>query len=273
MTTSLQQTVERYLKVAGQALRQSSVRVKRSDLFGVIRFIESHYPEVRSWADVRRSPHIEKWLEYLHESPIKRNTRVLRIVNMRVFLNDIVNWQWPEAPPPGLIRPEDRPPEEYLLPKPLPQDVDEAVQTALARVHTLNAMGVRLLRMTGMRIGEMVDLDINALDVRDPNNPTLRVPEGKTRTERVVPLATEATTLVQSIRAKRGTKMGSKPISDLVAPYLMVNERGKRLSAYTYGRALKAAARHIATTEHIHLHRLRHYAEFRIMPSSCGAAA
>ena len=43
-----------------------------------------------------------------------------------------------------------------------------------------------------------------------------------------------------------------------VAAYLMVNERGRRISHYMYSRALKKLTRHIATTENIHPHRLRH---------------
>ena len=258
MTDSLQPTLERYLRLCSQTLRPSSVRVKRLDLQCAVQFLHAHYPELCAWADVRRVPHIEGWLHDLHASPLKPNTRIERIGALRCFLDDMIAWQWPEAPPPPKIYPEDLPLQEHHLPKPLPQDVDAAVQAALASVNTLAAMGLRLLRLTGMRIGELVDLDVNALDRRDSKNSTLHVPMGKTRTERVIPITTATVELVHAIQAQRGIRLGSKPMPQAVAQYLMVDPRGQRIVPRTYFRSLKRLTRHIQSTEKIHPHRLRH---------------
>jgi len=258
MTDPLQQTVERYLRLCSQTLRPSSVRVKRTDLLCMVQFLHDHYPEVRSWAEVRRVPHIEGWLNHLHDSPLKPNTLIERIGALHRFFDDMLDWQWPEAPPPGLIRHEDLPPEEYHLPKPLPQDVDQAMKEVLRRAQSLRAMGLLLLRQTGMRIGEMADLDVNALDNRDPHNSTLHVPMGKTRTERVIPVNAETADIVHAIQAQRGSKLGSEPMPASAAKYLMVDPRGKRPNIHTYRRTLRKLTRYISTTEHIHPHRLRH---------------
>ena len=127
----LQQTVERYLRLRSQRLRPSSVCIKRGSLLGLVRFLRSHYPHIRSWAQLQRVPHVEAWLNALHESPLKANTRLLRVGDVELFFDDLFRWQWREAPPPGLLRPEDRPAQEHHLPKPFPHEVDQTVQNAL----------------------------------------------------------------------------------------------------------------------------------------------
>ena len=73
----------------------------------------------------------------------------------------------------------------------MPRDVDQDLQAALRQTPSLRTLGLRLLRLTGMRVGELVDLDLNALDQREPNHCTLRIPLGKTRTEHVIPVSAE----------------------------------------------------------------------------------
>jgi len=223
-----------------------------------VRFLRSHYPQIRSWAQLQRVPHIEAWLNALHDSPLKANTRLLRIGDVELFLDDLFRWQWPEAPPPGLLRPEDRPAQEHHLPKPFPHEVDQIVQSALRQEPTLAAMGLLLLRLTGMRIGEMRDLSRNALDYRQPDRFTLQVPMGKTRTERVVPLDAKTAQIVQAIQCQRGSKLGSRPLSEATNKYLMVDPLGRRLGRELCSKTLKKVTQHLLPTEHIHPHRLRH---------------
>jgi len=258
MIHPLQQTLERYLALCSQTLRPSSVKGKRIDLQCMVQFLRHHYPKVRSWAHVRRVPHIERWLNQLHDSPLKPNTRITRIGALHRFFDDMFDWQWPEAPPPNLILQTDLPPKEYHLPKPLPQDVDQALMELLRRVPSLRTLGLLLLRQTGMRIGELVDLDVNALDQRDPGNSTLHIPLGKTRTEHVIPVNTETADIVHAIQAQRGSKLGSTPIPASTTPYLMVDPRGKRPCRCTYGLTLKKLAPSLSTTERLYPHRLRH---------------
>ena len=223
-----------------------------------MRFLRSHDPSIRSWAQLQRVPHIEAWLNALHDSPLKANTRLLRIGDVELFLDDLFRWQWPEAPPPGLLRPEDRPAQEHHLPKPFPHQVDQTVQSALRQEPTLAAMGLLLLRLTGMRIGEMRDLNLNALDYRQTDRCTLHVPMGKTRTERVVPLDAQTAQIVQAIQRQRGSQLASKPIPERADKYLMVDPLGRRLGRGRCSRTLKRVAQHLLPTEHIHPHRLRH---------------
>jgi site-specific recombinase XerD len=251
-------TVERYLRLRGQRLRPSSLCVKRASLLGLVRFLRAQYPQVRSWAQLQRVPHIEAWLNALRDSPLKANTRLLHIGDVDLFLYDLFRWQWPEAPPAGLLRPEDRPAQEHHLPKPLPHAVDQTVQNALRQEPTLAAMALLLLRCTGMRIGEMRDLSRNALDDRQPDRCTLHVPMGKTRSERVLPLDAQSAQLVQAIRRQRGCQLDSKPIPEAADQYLMVDPLGRRLRRERCSLMLKRIAQPLLPTEHVHPHRLRH---------------
>lgn len=225
---------------------------------GLVRFIQSHYPKIRSWAQLQRVPNIEGWLNALHNSPLKANTRLLRIGDVALFFDDMFRWQWPEAPPPCLLRPEDRPPQEHHLPKPLPHEVDQAVQNALRQEPALAAMGLLLLRFTGMRIGEMRDLNLNALDQRQPDQCVLHVPMGKTRAERTIPLDDQTVRIVQAIQRQRGSKLRSKSMPETTAAYLMVDPHGRRLGRALCSHTLKRLTQHLLPTEHIHPHRLRH---------------
>jgi site-specific recombinase XerD len=254
----LQQTVERYLRLCGQRLRPSSLCIKRGSLLGFVRFLRAQYPHLRSWAHLQRVPHVEAWLNALHDSSLKANTRLLRIGDVDLFLDDLSRWQWPEAPPPGLLRPEDRPAQEHHLPKPFPHEVDQTVQHALRQEPTLAAMGLLLLRRTGMRIGEMRNLTRNALDASHPDRCTLHVPMGKTRTERALPLDAETAQLVQTIQRQRGSQLASQPIPEATDKYLMVDPQGRRLGRGRCSQTLKRVAQHFLPTEHVHPHRLRH---------------
>lgn len=259
MTTPLRKTVERYLQLCSQTLRPSSVNGKRTDLQSLTLFLRQHYPSVRSWDQVRRYPHIERWLNQLHDSPLKSNTRITRIGALRRFFDDMLDWQWPEAPPPNLILQTDLPPKEYHLPKPLPRDVDQTLTDALKRAPSLRTMGLLLLRQTGMRLGELIDLDVNALNNSEPDNFTLHIPLGKTRMEHVIPVSAETAAIIKVIHAQRATQTSwGQPLPPSVTRYLMVDHLGKRPSRCSYGLTLKKLATSLSTTERLYPHRLRH---------------
>jgi len=88
-------------------------------------------------------------------------------------------------------------PEEVYLPRPLPTDLDQAVQEALIEANDLSRPGLAALnRYTGMRVGEMRDLSLKCeWRLRPRYLHPGRVPIGKTRTERLIPLDARAVAL------------------------------------------------------------------------------
>ena len=64
---------------------------------------------------------------------------------------------------PDLIRRQDFPPRDYYLPRPLPLEEDQRLQQQLRLTDTLEANALRLMRATGIRIGECIALPIDCL--------------------------------------------------------------------------------------------------------------
>jgi site-specific recombinase XerD len=210
---------------------------------------------VQSFSQLQRQPQIEDWLEYLlYLKPASRN---LHIRTIRLFFEDIVRWQWPEAPPPGLLSDEDLAPEETYLPRPLPPDLDQAVQQAFIEANTFAAMALLLLRYTGMRIGEMRALSLNAMENSGPDTFTLRVPVGKTYSERLIPLDARTVDLINRIVAQRACRQ-KRRLAQRLRRLMMIDQWGRHLTQQSYCANIKLLTAHIDTTERIYCHRLRH---------------
>ena len=77
------------------------------------------------------------------------------------------------------------------------------IQQELLRRNDLPANVFLLLRHTGMRIGECVDLSSDCLHAGAPGQWAIHVPLGKMKTERLVPVDSFVCQLVQRLRSLR----------------------------------------------------------------------
>ena len=249
------QTIERYVRRWRPTLRPTTMVNKRSLLIRFAAYLHEHYPDVQSFSQIQRYPHIEGWLE--HILYMKSASRNAAIRALKLFFEDLIHWQWPEAPPPGLLDDQDLGPEEVYLPRPLPPEVDQAVQKACVEAGTFAAMALLLLRYTGMRVGEMRALPLNAMEASEPSTFTLRVPVGKTYSERLIPLDARSVDLVKRIIAQRGCQ-AKRGVPARFSHCMMINHRGRHVAQQNYSFNLRELTAHINTTEHIYCHRLRH---------------
>lgn len=112
-----------------------------------------------------------------------------------------------------------------------------------------------LLYGTGMRIGELLALDLADIDLASGE---IRV-FGKGRKERLLPLGPPAIAALEAWLAAR-------PVTD--APALFIGARGGRLAAGVLRRALKARARERGLAERVYPHRLRHSFASHVLQSS-----
>src|SRR5436309_6279758 len=99
-----------------------------------------------------------------------------------------------------LIRREDSPRPPQRLPRALTAQQDQSIQQELLRRNDLAANVFLLLRHTGMRIGECVDLSWDWLRNVAPDRWAIHVPLGKLKTERMVPVDSFVCELVQRLR-------------------------------------------------------------------------
>jgi len=255
MAEIFERTIKRYLRRWRPTLRPATVQSKGYILRSFAAYLRQHHPEVRRFSQLQRQPHIEGWLEHiLYLKPVSRNWAIR---NIRLFFEDLIRWQWPEAPAAGLLGDEDLAPEEVYLPRPLPPDIDQAMQKAFTEANTFAAMALLLLRYTGMRIGEMRALPLNAMESSGPDTFTLRVPIGKTHSERLLPLDARTVSIVQSIIAQRGCRQ-KRRIPARRRHYMMLDHFGRHLTQQSYSRIIKELTAPIGSSEHIYCHRLRH---------------
>jgi integrase/recombinase XerC len=110
---------------------------------------------------------------------------------------------------------------------------------------------VELLYAAGLRVGELVALDLGDLQL---GQRMLRV-RGKGRKERLVPFGRPAAKAIEAYLPERAR--WRQGVADEDDP-LFVNQRGGRLSDRSIRRQLDRAVRHTATLNHLHPHALRH---------------
>jgi integrase len=138
--------------------------------------------------------HIEDYKVWLAAQPgsrgptLAKNTQRQRLRTIRIFLERLIEWDWPDAPGRNPILHGDIPPRPEPLPKFL-TDHDAAKLMAAARAHHLPRyrLVIELLARTGLRASELCDLAADAVtQIGDAH--WLRVPVGKLRNDRFIPL-------------------------------------------------------------------------------------
>ena len=125
-----------------------------------------------------------------------KNTQRQRLRMIRVFFERIIEWDWADAPRRNPILHGDIPPRPEPLPKFL-DDRDAARLMAAARAHPdpRTRLVVEMLARTGLRASELCDLAADAV-TQIGDNHWLRVPVGKLRNDRYIPLHPDLVTLL-----------------------------------------------------------------------------
>ena len=182
----------------------ASVTSYRGTVRLFLTYLGTQYPEVRSLEQLRRDPHILGWLAFLrsHTPPLATITRMYRVICLRRLLEELA-WtqQLPELA--HLLGRDDVPRKEQHLPRPMTPEQDQLVQQELLRRDDLLSNALLLMRHTGMRIGEGVDLSFDCLRAVGPGQWAIHVPLGKLKTERWVPVDSVVCQLVERIRSLR----------------------------------------------------------------------
>ena len=129
-------------------------------------------------------------------------TYTIHLFHLRRMLEELA---WTEDLPmlARLVLRQDTPRPEQYLPRPLTVDQDKIIQEELLRRDDRNSNAFLLLRHTGMRIGECVDLSFDCLRLVGPDSWAIHVPLGKLKTERLVPVDSFICRLVDRLRLLR----------------------------------------------------------------------
>jgi integrase len=235
------------------SLGDASVTSYRGTVRHFLAYLGAQYPEVHSLDPLRRDPHILGWLALLrsHNPPLATITRANYVIYLRRMLEELA---WTQQLPAlaHLLGRDDVPRKEHHLPRPLTPEQDQLIQRELLRRNDLASNVLLLLRHTGMRIGECVDLSVDCLRTLGPNQWAIHVPLGKLKKERWVPVDSLVCQLVDRLRSLR------PPTAPNAGRLLLPRPRGRYMLIRRLRAALQEVVAAAGITARIVPHQFRH---------------
>jgi integrase len=173
-----------------------AIRADSLIIFG--EYLAANHPDVHRLEQLERA-HIEGFLVWNHgrpwrgrlarDQPVAASVSKRAVVDLRAFFEDLAVWGWAERPGRPLIFAGDIPRLDRPLPRALAPDADRDLMAAVNDlVDPFARHGLTILRGTGMRLGELLDLELDCLWDFGSRGTWVKVPLGMLGTERTVPL-------------------------------------------------------------------------------------
>jgi site-specific recombinase XerD len=252
----LRRALEAQVRLLATTLQPGTMHGYRLTVRLFLDFLEQRFPTVRRPSQLLRDPHVLGWLEQLWMRPsrtgvpLSKGSRSAHLLRLRTLLDLLADL--PQPPAPGLLRREDIPRRDHCLPRPLPPEQDTRLLQHWATVTAPLPTALHLMRLTGLRIGECVDLAPDCLRHLGDNHWTLHVPHGKPRSERWVPVDDAVRQLIERLCFLRTLPPAADPRYLLARP----NGRSSLLSALR--QQLRQDARQAGIETRLVPHQLRH---------------
>jgi integrase len=270
----IRRVAARYLETVLSTLRPKTVAdwADSLELFGI--WLHEHHPELRRLDQLQR-PVLEEFLVWNKGrpsrgrrgagQPVSTVRQHQAVTTLRTFFEDLAEWGWAERPSGTLIHRSDLPRLPDHVPRALTPDVERDLMAAVARERDVAARcAIRILRGTGVRLGELLDLELDCLMDFAGHGTWLRVPLGKLHSERTVPLDSETLDAFDDWTAHRGRQRAlPHPRTGRLADFLFVIG-GRRMGGGRIRRALADAVRGAGLRDpsgrplHVTPHQLRH---------------
>ena len=244
-------TMRRYLRQISTFLAPTSVVVADNALRQLANWALAN-TGIEAVSQFRRDD-IEDFKVWLAARPgtkgtISVNTHRQRLRTLRAFFERIIEWDWPDAPVRNPILGSEIP----KKPEPLPRFLDDRdaakLMAAANQAPLKDRLVVNLLARTGMRVGELCNLAADAVVVIGDGH-WLRIPLGKLRNDRYVPLHPELVALLQTWTADN--------LEHIRRWKLLLADQTGPLDRHRINRALNRVSRQ-AGIGHVNPHRLRH---------------
>lgn len=254
--STLAPILETQIRTLALTLRPSTVDGYRSAARNFLAYLSAAFPHVRQLSDLRRDPNLLGWFRSHcdQQPPLSCKTRHNYLLCLRRLLEAAALQGHLLAP--DLICQQDLPRLPQYLPKPLCMSEDQLLQQELRR-HSdeLLANALLLIRATGIRVGECIDLSLDCLQPFGEGQWLMQVPLGKLHTERWVPADEEIQKIVARIIALRASISPRRPNGEgLLLPY----GRSHDALYQALAAASKDAARRAGCSTCVTPHRLRH---------------
>lgn len=255
MAAPIRDTLLRYIQVRAAVLRPKSVESLINDLLPFVEYLSAHHPQLTSLGELDRAC-IENYLAWNRTRgwrgqraaagagrTVSAAVAQSAVLSLRNLLDDITAWGWEQAPPRRLVFAADVPKLDQPLPRALAPDIDMAVMNAVACLNDSFARtGLTVLRGAGLRVGELLDLELGSIIDYGAAGTWLKVPPGKLATERMVPLSAATTAALDEWVTHRGVHRPlTHPRTGVLTDFLFTHH-GRRLGYARLRNGLLAAA-------------------------------
>ena len=253
-TPQLVATIRRYLLQLSTFLAPRSVGAADDNLRQFARWLVDN-TDVTTPGEVTREQ-FEDYKVWLAARPgrntptMAKNTQRQKLRMIRIFFERLIEWDWPDAPDRNPILHGDIPPRPEPIPKFL-TDQQAAAFMAAAKAHRLPRyrLVAQVLARTGLRATEFCELAADAVTRIGDDGYWLRVPVGKLRNDRMIPLHPEVVDLFADWTATNAEHIRAtgRLLADEHAP----------LDRRTVHRIVRTIGKR-AGIDDMHPHRLRH---------------
>ena len=198
--------------------------------------------------------------------PLTITTKRWHLAALSGFFRDGASWEWQGMPAHRVLGAGDLPRMVKALPRYIPEEQLAPLMTAIRALECpYQRTALLIARWSGARRGEIARLGLDCLDRYADGTARLRIPAGKTKTERSVPIHEEAAaaiTLVQRLRAEAPDRGLADELTGTLTRYLFVRY-GQMMSAkYLFDNPMRiactAAGLPVGDGRTITAHRFRH---------------
>jgi site-specific recombinase XerD len=266
----MEAVVTRYLAMRRLTDQPTTVKRAKRELFKFIDWLATAYPLVESWTEVTR----DQVMEYANAlnamintrgKPYAAQTKYGLLSRLSVFFQDTISWEWEDVPNRPPLLHGDLPKLPKSIPRYIPQqELDQLMPAIRALDCPYQRAALLIARWCGARREEIQRLSVDCLDSYPDGTPRLRIPAGKTKRERIVPLNEEA---AEAIRLLQKERKGERGLGDrqtgMETRYLFMHHGRLISTSYLFERALKKVCRAsgLTTADNkalITAHRFRH---------------
>jgi site-specific recombinase XerD len=250
-TSTLPELATRFLEVLSSNSSRSTVCGYRSALRG---FYSLHWKTKKLAYHIDRTD-IDSYMIYLPTRHKSLNQRGGRLLQLRRYLDWLHDHKKLKIHPDLLITSRDLPRREEGLPKPFPVAVDLEIQRRLEEADNIDSLGLLIMRRCGLRVGELCMLTLDCVQNDLNGNFFLKVPLGKLKNERVIPLDPKTVEIIERVQRYHAhhaidSKRGSV--------HLISHPSGRQRKPQHFKMVLDDVVRGLAIPGRPNLHRLRH---------------
>lgn len=158
-------------------------------------FIESHFPGLQP-ADINREV-ILNYLSYLNKRHSSADGKAHYIVRLKDFLKCCARFDWIDVTKEPLIFPEDFPQVSQRVPRYIPNEILEQVNSYLEVLPEPIARMLLVIQECGMRVSELVNLQFDCLHQNTMGTWWLSYYQFKMKKEHIIPISSELVAVIQ----------------------------------------------------------------------------